>query len=40
MIDAGERDGKIKPGSTIVEPTSATPASGWRSRRGAGYKLV
>ena len=33
MIEAAEREGKLKPGGTIVEPTPATPASGWRSRR-------
>ncbi|MBM4511315.1 pyridoxal-phosphate dependent enzyme [Rhodococcus hoagii] len=29
MIDAAEASGELKPGGTIVEPTSATPASDW-----------
>ena len=27
MIDAAERDGRLRPGSVIIEPTPATPAS-------------
>jgi cysteine synthase len=30
MINEAERTGKLKPGGTIVEPTAATPVSGWR----------
>jgi len=33
MIDAAERDGLLKPGGVIVEPTSGTPVSDWRSSR-------
>ena len=29
MIDDAEATGKLKPGSVIIEPTSATPASVW-----------
>ena len=36
MVDAAERDGMLKPGGTIVEPTSATPASGWPSSPRSG----
>ena len=30
MIEQAERDGLIKPGDTILEPTSGTPGSRWR----------
>ena len=30
MIEDAERRGVLGPGSTIIEPTRATPASGWR----------
>jgi cystathionine beta-synthase len=39
MLEAAERDGKLKPGGTIVEPTSGTRASGSRSRRREGLSL-
>ena len=29
MIDDGEARGLLKPGSVIIEPTSAIPASAW-----------
>ena len=35
IIDAAEREGKLKPGGTIVEPTSRTTSirrARWRSR--------
>ena len=32
MIEAAERAGLLRPGGTIIEPTAATPATGWRSR--------
>ena len=31
MIEAAERDGKLKPGGTIVEPTSGNTGSASRS---------
>jgi len=31
MIEAAEREGKLKPGGTIVEATRATRESGWPS---------
>ena len=33
MIEAAEREGLLKPGGTIVEPTAATRATGSRSPR-------
>jgi cysteine synthase A len=33
MIEAGEKRGKITKDTVIIEPTSATPASRWRSSR-------
>lgn len=31
MIEAAERDGRLTPGKTIIEPTSGNTASGWPS---------
>src|SRR3989449_11175005 len=41
MIEAAERDGLIRPGGTIIEPTGGTPGIGLaRVASVKGYRLV
>src|SRR6266852_3209937 len=41
MIEAAERDGKLKPGGTIVEPTSGNTGVGLAiAAAGRGYKCI
>ena len=39
MIEAAERAGLLKPGGTIIEPTSGNTATAWRSRPSQGLSL-
>src|SRR6187397_247688 len=41
MIDAAEKDGKLKPGGTIVEPTSGNTGTGLAiAARLKGYRVI